>query len=216
MKRTGPAVIFDLEYTAWEGSRARNWSGPGEHREIVQIGAVLVDPATHTEIDRFDRLVIPAINSRLSAYFTDLTGITQARLEAEGSPFADVWGAFEAFIGDGPLYCYGWDQEVVADNIRLSGLEDRFTARPAHNLHDWCHRLGIDPRAVSSGALAAHVGAPMTTTGRAHDALHDCRSQLAAIRHLVGLGAPSPFTMDLAVGPVPALASPPNQRHVTR
>jgi hypothetical protein len=31
-------AFFDLEYTAWEGSKARNWAGPGEHREIIEIG----------------------------------------------------------------------------------------------------------------------------------------------------------------------------------
>ena len=29
-------VIYDTEYTAWEGSLARNWSGPNEHRELLQ------------------------------------------------------------------------------------------------------------------------------------------------------------------------------------
>jgi len=36
-------IIFDTEYTAWEGAKERNWSGSGEHREIVQIAAVKID-----------------------------------------------------------------------------------------------------------------------------------------------------------------------------
>lgn len=32
-------VIFDTEYTTWEGAADRDWTGPGEHREVVQIGA---------------------------------------------------------------------------------------------------------------------------------------------------------------------------------
>ncbi len=35
-------VVYDLEYTAWEGSLERNWSGPNEDPEIVQIGAVKI------------------------------------------------------------------------------------------------------------------------------------------------------------------------------
>ena len=33
-------VIFDLEYTAWEGSMQRDWGGEGEYRELVQTGGV--------------------------------------------------------------------------------------------------------------------------------------------------------------------------------
>ena len=33
-------VIMDLEWTSWEGAKKRQWSGPGEEMEIVQIGAL--------------------------------------------------------------------------------------------------------------------------------------------------------------------------------
>ncbi len=39
-QRRSTAVVFDLEFTAWERSVARNWSRPGEKKEVVQIGAV--------------------------------------------------------------------------------------------------------------------------------------------------------------------------------
>src|SRR5882762_1688961 len=62
-------VVYDLEYTAWEGSQARGWSGPGEHREVVQIGAVRLDPHRGwAETASLARLVRPRINPRLSAY----------------------------------------------------------------------------------------------------------------------------------------------------
>ena len=35
-------IIFDTEYTAWEGSQERNWSGDNEYMELVQIGALKV------------------------------------------------------------------------------------------------------------------------------------------------------------------------------
>ena len=47
--KKGKIVVFDLEYTAWEGSMGRCWSEDWEHREIVQIGAVLVDAAADFE-----------------------------------------------------------------------------------------------------------------------------------------------------------------------
>lgn len=30
-------VFYDTEYTSWEGAMQRNWSGPDEHRELVQL-----------------------------------------------------------------------------------------------------------------------------------------------------------------------------------
>ena len=33
-------IIFDTEFTAWEGSAQRNWSFDWEYREIIQIAAV--------------------------------------------------------------------------------------------------------------------------------------------------------------------------------
>ena len=41
-KKGGEFVLFDLEFTAWEGSLERGWSEPWEAREIIQIGAVRV------------------------------------------------------------------------------------------------------------------------------------------------------------------------------
>ena len=78
-------IVMDLEWTAWEGSWQRHWSGPGEEMEIVQIGAVkLADTSGLEELDAFEILVRPRINPKLDGYFTDLTGITQDRLDREG------------------------------------------------------------------------------------------------------------------------------------
>ena len=37
------AVIYDLEFTTWPGALERNWLGKGEYREIIRIGAIIVD-----------------------------------------------------------------------------------------------------------------------------------------------------------------------------
>ena len=73
----GVIAVFDLEWTTWEGAQARNWSGPGEEREIVEIGAVKLDGRNSLrEISAFDMLVRPRLNPLLSDYFTGLTGDT--------------------------------------------------------------------------------------------------------------------------------------------
>jgi hypothetical protein len=63
MRVSSPTItVFDLEYTAWECSMARQWMTPGEYREVVQIGAVKLDADTFAEVDAFDVLVRPRIN----------------------------------------------------------------------------------------------------------------------------------------------------------
>ena len=89
-------VILDLEYTAWEGSIARQWPGKNEHREIIEIGALLVkliEGKYHIK-DIFNELVIPKKNKKLSTYITDLTGITNRNINESGVLFDSAFYNF--------------------------------------------------------------------------------------------------------------------------
>src|SRR5258706_10294556 len=78
LRLASPTItIFDLEYTAWECSMARHWLTPGEFKEVVQIGAVKLDPGSFAVLDELGVLVGPRINPVLSPYFEKLTGITR-------------------------------------------------------------------------------------------------------------------------------------------
>ena len=66
LPRSGEIVVCDLEWTAWEGSLERSWSGPGEYREVIQIGAVCLDAVHFRLVAVFDRLVRPVRNPILS------------------------------------------------------------------------------------------------------------------------------------------------------
>ena len=33
-------IIFDTEFTAWEGSMERKWSGENEYKELIQISTL--------------------------------------------------------------------------------------------------------------------------------------------------------------------------------
>ena len=185
-------VFFDTEFTAWRGSMARRWSGPGEHKEIVQIGAVKVDAATLGEVASFAVLVRPVKNPGLSDYLVGLTRITNERVVREGVAFAEAIARFLAFVGDSALCCYGRDDRIIAANAELLGYDALW---PKHivgvNLKDWLLSVGIQLTGVSSGQLAAHVGAK--SEGVAHDALIDARSLAEAMRYLIAKGAPNPF-----------------------
>ncbi|MBI1363840.1 MAG: exonuclease [Proteobacteria bacterium] len=180
---TGKIILFDTEFTAWEGSWQRNWSGPGEHRELIQIGAVLVD-ADHgfAELAHFDVFVKPTINPHLSAYITDLTGITQDMVDTQGFSVADALAQFAAFCGDRPVYSYGNDADVLAENCTLNTLTLSVPAGGFHDVRTPLEAAGVKTSDYSSGTVHRAVGANMD--GHVHNALFDVRSIAAALRAL--------------------------------
>ena len=184
-------IIFDTEFTAWQGSMARNWKGPGEHREIVQIGAILIDAQQLIEKACFNVLIKPVRNPVLSSYFEALTHITNDRLQAEGTTFARGIAAFQSFVGQRSTFAYGRDDLIIAENASLLGNPALWQGAPATNLRHWLEKIGVPLAGVHSGELAAHVGA--AAQGRIHDALTDARSLAEAVRYLVARGAPGPF-----------------------
>lgn len=169
----------------------RAWKGPGEHKEIVQIGAVVLDAATLEERRAFAVLVRPVKNPVLSDYFVELTRITNERLAEEGLHFETAVTRFVELAGDRPLYCYGRDDRIIAANAALLGKPKLWPDLATFNLKQWLMEVGVPLAGVSSGTLAAHVGA--ASQGRAHDALIDARSLAEAARYLVARGAPNPF-----------------------
>lgn len=185
------AIVFDLEFTAWEGSLARRWLAPGEFKEVVQIGAVRLDAGTLEETGSLNLLVRPRINRVLSPYLENLTGITNEALAARGIDFTDAYRRFVEFAGDGVIAAFGRDDHVLAKNLRLYGIPDAPPLPAYLNVASWLRGNGIAPE----GRHACHVGplAGVPFAGREHDALDDARSVAAGIRALVARGARNPF-----------------------
>lgn len=171
-------VVYDLEYTSWEGARERRWSGPGEHREIVQIGAVVLDDG-FSELNSLEILVQPRRNPVLSDYFTRLTGITQARLDGEGVDVDQALDRFLDFAGPCmPLVSNGLDALVLAENCRLLDRPDPFAGR---TMDVYPYLLTASGRSeLFSCDLPAIFGLP-PVDGAAHTALADARCVAAAL-----------------------------------
>jgi inhibitor of KinA sporulation pathway (predicted exonuclease) len=200
-------ILFDTEYTAWEGSKARQWSELGEHREIIQIAAVRVALDEQlTELACFDCLVKPKHNPILSAYITALTGIQQAAVDTRGIGFPAAFAAFYAFCDQGrlPLFCYGDDPAVLQENFVLNQMDPAASterssagaeaplAVPAAflagivDIRVMFEQAGIDTRQYTSGTVYQAVGAEFDQA--AHNALHDVRSLAVTIRQLAKTG----------------------------
>ncbi len=193
---TASFVLYDTEFTTWAGALERRWSGPNEFREVVQIGAMRVDAATLQPLASFDVLVKPVKNPVVSDYFTQLTGITQGAIDAQGLGFTDALAQFRAFIGRDEAAAYGNDAGVIRENMCWNGMacgEADFNTR---DIGPWFMEHGAPygvKKGVNSGALARTVGAAITHTVAEHNALEDVRSILAAYAFLLSKGATAFF-----------------------
>jgi len=186
---TDHIVFFDLEWTSWEGSMDNNYSEPWQHQEVIQIGAVRVDPMDEfSEVSAFNQYVIPQINSELSDYIVKLTGITQTKIDVEGIPFQRALNLFAAFTENWRLPTYSWgnDWVVLKQSCELYKLS--IPEGINNNMHDLRQKFrsaGLDVDGVYSGDLHSHFGLSLDLY--AHDALHDVRSMTAAVAHLTAL-----------------------------
>lgn len=185
------AVVFDLEFTAWEGSVAHRWSRPGEFTELVQIGAVLVDAQSFAVVREMNLLVKPRLNPVLSDYLVQLTGITNAELAARGVDFADAYRTFLDFAGGARIAAFGRDDLIFEANLALYGMRGEPALPPYTNIVPWLIENGIDPK----GKNACDVGplAGVSFKGQKHNALADSYSVLSGIAALVARGARNPL-----------------------
>jgi inhibitor of KinA sporulation pathway (predicted exonuclease) len=186
------AVVFDLEFTAWEGSMAHRWLRPGEFKEVVQIGAVKVDAETLEVIACFDTLVRPRINACLSPYLERLTGISNAEVEAQGRDFADAYRDFLVFTGGAVASAFGRDELVFEENLRLYGIAAPVGTPEFRDSRPWFRANGFDTRGVHSCDVGPRLGIPLT--GHKHNALADSLSVQAGMKVLTLRGAPSLFS----------------------
>lgn len=170
-------IIFDTEFTAWEGSYERGWSEENEHRELIQLGAIKI--RNFVEIENLLLYCKPTINPQLSDYIIELTGVTQEDVETLGEPFEVIFDKFTKWSGELPMYSYGNDVTVLNENNNLNqtgkvASEDNF-----HDVREIFKAKGVDTTKYHSGTIAKAFG---LNPPPAHDALNDCRSILMALK----------------------------------
>ena len=180
------AMVFDLEFTSWPGSNARNWSLPNEDREIIQIGAVKIKTTGDMrEVDSFKILVRPLKNPILSDYIVNLTEITQEKVEKEGILFPLALSRFINFIGEHPIdiLSNGGDEEVIEENCQIHNIPFLSIFKKSTDLKIYFSEvLGISRKNCTSGMLPELFG--LNNHEKQHDALGDARSISQALRYL--------------------------------
>lgn len=180
-------VVFDTEFTAWPGSRERQWSEPWEHRELIQMAAVKVSVVEQRLqiTETFNELVTPVINSQLSDYITQLTGITQTMIQELAVDFSSVLRQFHQFChyGELPGFSWGNDVNVLRENCMLNSVGWPEFHAGLKDIKPFLRNSGIQFGEINSGGLAKSLG--LEVAGQEHNALHDVRSIVAALQHWV-------------------------------
>ncbi|MEV4615575.1 3'-5' exonuclease [Kitasatospora sp. NPDC049258] len=126
MERTGELLnVVDVEATCWEGQ-----APPGAVSEIIEIGLTVVDLAAGERVGRHRILVRPA-RSTVSAFCTELTGLTQAEVDT-GRSFAEACRLLAAEHGAGrrPWASWGdYDRHQFARQCAATGAAYPFGRR---------------------------------------------------------------------------------------
>ncbi|MBU2573689.1 MAG: exonuclease domain-containing protein [Elusimicrobia bacterium] len=93
-------IIFDLE------AACREHRVPMDDMEIIEIGAVRLGPEL-IPCDEFSFFVRPVLNTQLSDFCKNLTGIRQEQVD-KAEDFKAVFPQFLAWIGPGPVTLCSW------------------------------------------------------------------------------------------------------------
>lgn len=166
-----PAIaVIDFETT---GMSPDMGDRPTEVAIVLTEGGVVVD--------RFQSLMNPGV--RIPAFITQLTGITNAMVQA-APPVAQVMLDAARFVGSSPMVAHNasFDRKYWQAELRRLG-------QPAD--HPFACTVLLARRLLPSapnhqlGTLVQHLGLP--ATGRAHRALADAEMTAGLLHHMLTL-----------------------------
>ena len=172
-------LVLDLEATCDDQG-----SVPREEMEIIEIGAVLLEPSTWTIAHEFNAFVRPVRNPRLTAFCAQLTSIAKSDVEGvEG--FVEVVGRFKEWLRPFRLTAWGswgnYDRRQIQQDCDFHGIGFPI-ATPHVNLKDrFTKRLGLAKRPGLGKALQI---AGLDFVGTHHRAIDDARN-VARLMHVL-------------------------------
>ena len=184
-------ILFDTEFTAWEGSQKRNWNLCWEHKELISISALKIKKTKNKLeiIDKFNCYIQPRINKDLSLYITNLTGITQNKINIYGLDFEIAMDKFYTFSKNLPLYSYGNDYLIIQENLDLYKIDIDskfrlwnnyfFDIRPIFKCYN------INTSKYTSGTIYRHFKLKPTQNIKIHDSEWDTYSMYLTLEYIL-------------------------------
>jgi len=174
-------LIIDFEATCCDRG-----SIPREETEVIEIGAVMVDAETLTGVDEFSTFVRPVRHSRLTAFCTELTSITQDQVDAAPG-FADVVNQIRQWAEQYPGYLFcswgDYDRNQLTRECRIHGVSFPFGTDHLNLKKRFSERQGLRKKLGMAGALR-RAGIPLD--GTHHRGIDDARNIAKLLPFIVG------------------------------
>ncbi|WP_328946474.1 exonuclease domain-containing protein [Streptomyces sp. NBC_00250] len=161
MHHGGLINIVDVEATCWDGERP-----PGAVSEIIEIGLTVVDLNAGERVSRHRILVRPT-RSEVSAFCTELTGLTQAEVDT-GLDFAAACRLLATTYESGARPWASWgdyDRKQFTHQCRVTGTPYPFGRHHTNAKAVFTEGYGLRKRPGMARALEV-AGLPLE--GRHH------------------------------------------------
>ena len=174
--------VVDVEATCWDRGRP-----PGAVSEIIEIGLTVVDLATAERLARHRILVRPA-RSTVSAFCTELTGLTQHEVDS-GVSFAEACRllAAEHHAGSRPWASWGdYDRNQFTRQCQHTRAPYPFGLHHTNAKAAFTEAYGLRKRPGMAQALQI---AGLRLEGRHHRGEDDAWNIAALVLHLSERGA---------------------------
>ncbi len=190
-------VIYDTEFWTDSGVLERSWGGLHDHLPVlIQIGAYRVKLEEGLPVNREWLSYVSPIGRdggiiKLNKYFTNLTGITQEKIDDDGKPPDIAISEFADFVGERKMYSYRDDiVSTFLPTCFVNGIQCPFHVHQAKDIRLIFQKSGLTERELDanrSGTIAQHFGVTMDKHHE-HDAKDDAYSILEALRYLLKNG----------------------------
>ncbi|MEV6396984.1 3'-5' exonuclease [Streptomyces sp. NPDC051907] len=181
MNRKNLLNVVDVEATCWEGQPPA-----GSVNEIIEIGLAVVDLDAGKRVARHRILVRPA-RSKVSAFCTELTGLTQAEVD-KGVEFSEACRilAAEHRAGQRPWASWGdYDRNQFTRQCRAAGVAYPFGRRHTNAKAAFTDAHALRRRPGMAQALKI-AGLPLE--GRHHSGEDDAWNIAALVLSLADRG----------------------------
>lgn len=172
-------LVLDLEATCDDQGAV-----PRGEMEIIEIGAVLLEPSTWEIADEFNAFVRPVRHPRLTRFCTRLTSIAQSDVNgAQG--FVKVIERFQDWLRSARLTAWGswgnYDRRQIQQDCDFHGIEFPIAKQHVNLKTRFAKRIGLTHAPGLGKALQI---AGMDFEGTQHRAIDDARN-IARLMHVL-------------------------------
>lgn len=180
MKTTNEILVIDLEATCWEYDRIP----AGQKTDIIEIGICELNRATRAISRKQSIYVIPE-RSKISAFCTDLTGITPQLIKEKGIHFEEACEKIRDEYNSASLAWAGFgsfDKEQVSQQCDYLGIENPFSGNYINIMHQFRAYNGLYKMMGLKRALKA---LNMDFEGNHHSGADDAYNAARILREIL-------------------------------